>query len=166
MIAPLSAAIVLILIVIGLFRQKGPDRVDAVIRRKDGEEERVHLEVANSLFSKMRGLMGREMLEEDGGMLFSFRFIRRPTFWMLHTPLSLDILFLSGDGTIVDIRACTEPGSLSPISPSEDCRHVLELSGGYCERHGVQLGDMVRFVFPLTRTVRDRIAQAPGECVP
>jgi uncharacterized membrane protein (UPF0127 family) len=166
MIEPLAIALLIILIAIGLFRKEGADRVDAVIRRQDGEETRVHLEVANSVFSKMKGLMGRETLEEDGGMLFSFRFIRRPSFWMFNTPLSLDIIFLSGDGTIVDIRACTVPGSLRPISPSEDCRHVLELSGGYCGKHGVQLGDMVRFVFPLTRTFRDRIVQAPGECVP
>jgi len=121
--------------------------------------KRVTLECATTLIERSRGLMFRNDLEEDHGMLFVFPEETLPSFWMKHTFLSLDILFLSRDGLVVDVAERLLPCAADPCplyqarAPS---RYALELKGGFSAKHKIKIGDRVKLTLPLDSSCSGR----------
>ena len=101
----------------------------------------VAVELALTREEQQRGLMFRTELAEGAGMLFVFDGDEERTFWMSNTPIPLDILYIRGDATIVSIAARTTPYSEKTIPSRGPARYVLEVPGGWAERHGVKAGD-------------------------
>ncbi len=109
--------------------------------------ETVHafsVEVANDSDEISFGLMERESMDADKGMLFDFNPPREPAMYMKNTLIPLDMLFIAEDGTIEMIARNTVPGSLRTISPGVPVRAVLELNGGQAADLGIQPGDEVQ----------------------
>jgi len=94
--------------------------------------------LATSREQQIRGLMHVRQLPEFSGMLFSYSQPNLHSMWMKNTYISLDILFIRGDGTISNIAADTEPLSLKSISSAEPVSYVLELNAGVTSR--LQIG--------------------------
>lgn len=92
------------------------------------------------------GLMYRNHMDEYAGMLFVFPASQRLRFWMKNTEIPLDMIFADSKGRIVGIVANAEPYSERPVGPDADAQYVLEVNGGFCARHGVRVGDRMRFV--------------------
>jgi uncharacterized membrane protein (UPF0127 family) len=84
-----------------------------------------------------KGLMNREKLEMDEGMLFRFPEAHPATMWMKNTPLSLDMIFINPKGEILAIKENTTPNSLELIGPIENTIQVLELIGGAVKKNGI-----------------------------
>lgn len=101
------------------------------------------VEVANDSDEISFGLMDRESMDADKGMLFDFTPPREPAMYMKNTLISLDMLFIASDGTIEMIARNTVPGSLRTISPGVPVKAVLELNGGIAADLGIQPGDSV-----------------------
>lgn len=89
------------------------------------------------------GMMGRERLAEDAGMLFDLGSPRPAQFWMKNTPLPLDLLFLAADGEIVAIAENAVPFSERRISPGLPVKAVLEVNAGTAARLSIAPGDRV-----------------------
>ncbi len=106
-------------------------------------ERRYVVEVARTDEEQSRGLMFRESLAPDAGMLFPFRTPRRAVFWMRNTLIPLDIIFIRRDGTIARIAEMTTPLSLDPVDAGEEVVAVLEIAGGGARAAGIQAGDTV-----------------------
>jgi uncharacterized membrane protein (UPF0127 family) len=120
-----------------------PDRNGLPIAEILVGHQRVQVEIAANEKDRAQGLMFRETLSEDHGMLFVFSDEKRRSFWMKNTPLSLSIAFARSDGTIVRIAemdALTER-STSSGSPA---RYALEMNRGWFARHGILEGDRIR----------------------
>jgi uncharacterized membrane protein (UPF0127 family) len=118
----------------------------AVFSTPEGPK-RVLLEVAATEAKRNRGLMFRTHLGEGRGMLFVFEEPGRPAFWMKNTYLSLDILFLSTDGIVVDLFERLSPCPMEPCpryAPDAPARYVLEVAGGFVAHHAVRKGDRIR----------------------
>jgi len=113
----------------------------------------VSVELVLSRDEQARGLMYRTEMAEDSGMLFVFDGDAERTFWMSNTPLSLDIVYIRSDATIVSIAARTTPYSEKTIPSRGAARYVLEVAGGWCERHGVKAGD--RLTLPVLDAARE-----------
>ena len=111
---------------------------------KIGQEE-IQLEVARTPEEQAIGLMYRESLADNRGMLFPFQQERYARFWMKNVPIALDIIFLNGD-RIIDIAAnvpgCnTEP---CPIyGPEALVDRVIELRGGKAAELGIEINDTI-----------------------
>ncbi|MGH7844661.1 MAG: DUF192 domain-containing protein [Candidatus Binatia bacterium] len=103
------------------------------------------VEVADTPAKRAQGLMYRNDLGEEQGMLFLFPAATNQTFWMKNTPLSLDLLFIGSDLRIVGIVERATPFSPDSLSVSAPSQFVLEVRGGFCQRHGIEAGDAVRF---------------------
>jgi len=88
-----------------------------------------------------RGLMGREKMAADHGMLFDFGSEQPLYFWMKNTPLSLDMIFIKADGQTSRIEKRTTPFSEDLIPGGAPARYVLELVGGSADRLGLAPGD-------------------------
>ena len=101
---------------------------------------KVDVELAKSEHDIQRGLMYRRSMAEDHGMLFHLDERREHTFWMHNTCMSLDMLFIDEDGTVVGIVEGATP--LTDTSRTVGCPsvYVLELNAGWCRRHGVRAG--------------------------
>ncbi len=113
-----------------------------------GREHEVVVELARTDAERERGLMFRDHLDRDQGMLFVFDEDSEHTFWMKNTLIPLDMIFIDGLGRIVGIVSRAEPLTLAPRS-APPSRYVLEVVGGWAEEHGVKVGDTVRFRGPV-----------------
>jgi uncharacterized membrane protein (UPF0127 family) len=101
------------------------------------------VEMAANDEERARGLMFRKELPEGRGMLFDFQREQDVSFWMKNTPLSLDIIFIRGDGTIRRIAANTTPFSEASIPSGGPVRGVLEVVAGTAKKLGIEPGDKV-----------------------
>lgn len=110
---------------------------------QNGTLIRVSVEIADTNEKRALGLMYRRELPELHGMLFLFPRQELQSFWMKNTPLPLDIIFIDISGTIVSIAANTTPFSEKPLASGKPARFVLEVNGGFCQRHGIAVGDRV-----------------------
>jgi uncharacterized protein len=109
----------------------------------EGDATMFTVEIADTDLLRARGLMFRQRLPEDRGMLFDFGSPRKVSMWMKNTYISLDMLFIREDGTIVYIAENTVPKSLDTIGVNEPVVAVLELVGGSAKRLGIRSGDTV-----------------------
>ncbi len=113
------------------------------IRTIAGEAHRFRVELALTPEQQARGLMFRETLVQDEGMLFHWPRERSLTMWMKNTLIPLDMLFLRSDGTIMYIHHRAIPLSTRAIRAPGQGRGVLELRGGTADRLGITVGDQV-----------------------
>lgn len=101
------------------------------------------IEIADDAAERSAGLMFRQDMPDDRGMLFVFQETRDVAFWMKNTPMALDLLFVGQDGRIRAIMQ-GEPQSEAIIDPGEPVRFVLELKAGTAAREGIAAGDLLR----------------------
>ncbi len=114
-------------------------------------EVKVKLKVATTPDQRERGLMFETTLPENQGMLFVFEDEEQPRhFWMKHTFVSLDIVFIDTKGVVVDILEHV------PVCPYEPCpvytsqipsRFALELKAGFVHRHRIEKGSRVKIFY-------------------
>jgi uncharacterized membrane protein (UPF0127 family) len=98
--------------------------------------------VANDA-DRSKGLMFRTELPEGRGMLFDFDREQDIAMWMKNTLISLDMIFINGDGTIRRIAENTTPESLATIPSGGPVRGVLEVIAGTARKFGIKPGDRV-----------------------
>jgi uncharacterized protein len=103
---------------------------------------RISVEVASGPAERNRGLMFRESLPADHGMLFIFPDERLLTFWMRNTSLPLSIAYADAGGRIVRISDL-EPLDEHPVSSGRPARYALEMRRGWFREHAVFEGDRI-----------------------
>ena len=108
----------------------------------DGRTHQVKVELAATPADRQRGLMQRESMAEDAGMLFVFPADTDGAFWMKDTLIPLSIAFIAADGTIVDVKDM-QPQSTDLHAPRARYRYALEVNQGYFARSGIKPGDKV-----------------------
>src|SRR5882724_1996046 len=101
------------------------------------------VELARTAPEHEKGLMYREHLAPDAGMLFLFERPAMQTFWMKNTLIPLDMIFISSDHTIAGIVVDAEPLTLTPRAVNEPAQYVLEIGGGLATRLGIRAGARV-----------------------
>ncbi|MGE0825457.1 MAG: DUF192 domain-containing protein [Candidatus Binatia bacterium] len=114
-----------------------------ILYSQHGSAVRVHVEIAATEEKRQMGLMYRRDLPELHGMLFLFPQERQLSFWMKNTPLPLDILYINAQRVIVNIAENTTPFSEISIPSEKPSQFVLEVNGGFSQRHGIATGDRV-----------------------
>ena len=131
------------------------------------------IEVAHTPQTRERGLMDRDELGFDGGMLFVFPVAEERVFWMCRTRIDLDIVFLDAAGVVVDIQ--TMPAEL-PCKPGETetdyearlpryaskapAQFAIELQAGTAAAAGLREGDRIALDIPaLNRLVATENAE-------
>ncbi|WP_306256898.1 DUF192 domain-containing protein [Pararhizobium sp. IMCC21322] len=119
-----------------------PNPVFLSIETRTGVQ-RFIVEIADEQKEREVGLMFREELPQDQGMLFDFGIDRLVSMWMRNTPLSLDMVFINRAGTVVRVAENTTPFSTNIISSGEPIRYVLELNAGVASDNGIRSGDKV-----------------------
>ena len=99
-------------------------------------------EVASTPQSRMIGLMMRERLAPNHGMVFVFEDKSQHCFWMRNTLIPLSIAFIDDDGTVVSI-ADMSPKSEASTCPQRPVRYALEMDQGWFAKRGVAAGQKI-----------------------
>jgi uncharacterized membrane protein (UPF0127 family) len=114
------------------------------------KEKKIKAEVARTEDEKSRGLMFREKLGPDEGMLFIYGREELLSFWMKNTPLPLSIAFLDRNGRIVDLQDM-EPFNLRTHTSARPAKYALEMNRNWFQKNGVKVGDVVRMPPSFTK---------------
>lgn len=101
------------------------------------------VEMATTEEEKTTGLMYRKELAEGKGMLFDFTPEQEVSMWMKNTYISLDMIFIRADGSILRIAENTEPLSTRIIPSRGQAKAVLEVIAGTAQKYGIAPGDRV-----------------------
>ncbi|MFH1403393.1 MAG: DUF192 domain-containing protein [Candidatus Altiarchaeota archaeon] len=136
----LLAVTILVLISMGCSEKKEYNRV--CFR----DDLCVDAEVADNADERSNGLMRRESLEWDSGMLFVFEGEGYPSFWMKNTLIPLDMLWIGEGGRIEHIEyavPCERDPCMTYRAYSKSL-YVLEVNGNYTLVNGIKVGDYVR----------------------
>ena len=120
----------------------GLEQVPLTIQSK-GRTHRFVVEVAGTPQEQAMGLMNRQSLAPDRGMIFPYDPPQDASFWMKNTLIPLDMIFIRADGTIARIEENTVPLSLDPVPSGEPVAGVLEIAGGRSTELGIAPGDKV-----------------------
>ncbi|MGS2719848.1 DUF192 domain-containing protein [Paraglaciecola aestuariivivens] len=105
-------------------------------------EQTYSLEYAHTFEQRALGLMHRESLCDDCGMLFKFEYQRLAGMWMKNTLIPLDVAFISKNGTITDIKTM-QPHDLNTTSASKPVLYAWEMNRGWFEKQGIKVGDSI-----------------------
>lgn len=123
----------------------GLEQISLTVRSKSGAHK-FTVEVARTPEEQAQGLMFRQSLAPDKGMIFpQAEAPQLATFWMKNTIIPLDIIFIRVDGTIARIEANAVPLALDPIVSGEPVGTVLEIAGGRAAELGIAPGDKVEW---------------------
>ena len=101
-----------------------------------------YVELAITERSRNEGLMFRESLSRDAGMLFVFPDSGPRSFWMKNTYIPLSIAYLNESGKILNIEHMT-PFNLTGVKSVGHAKYALEMNRGWFWENGIQSGDTV-----------------------
>ncbi len=123
-------------------------RIPVTIETAEGPVA-IRAEIADSVEERRQGLMFRDSLEPNEGMLFLFPYEQQQSFWMKNTLIPLDMIFIRSDFTILGIVENAEPETLTPRQVRGLSQFVLEILGGRAEELGIEAEQSVRFMAPV-----------------
>lgn len=133
----------LVLLVQGCADSAPPPESDLPIATIRVGNHEISVEVAADRETRNRGLMFRESMPENHGMLFVFPSERRLGFWMKNTSLPLSIAYADRTGRIVRIADLT-PHDERPVPSVEPALYALEMNRDWFKKRGVLVGDQLR----------------------
>lgn len=105
----------------------------------------IDIELADDDEQRAQGLMYRKSMRDDQGMLFIMERNEQQGFWMKNTYISLDIIYVGADSTIVDIYKNAKPFSTQSMPSRGLAKYVVEVNGGWTTKNGVAKGDKIAF---------------------
>ncbi|WP_404402732.1 DUF192 domain-containing protein [Idiomarina seosinensis] len=113
-------------------------------------QQPLQVELADSSAQHARGLMQRQSLDDDAGMLFRYQQPRPGDsgFWMYQTLIPLDIAYLNADMEIVKtftMMPCSsqDPRRCRSYAPGKTYQYALEVNAGFFAEHDIRIGDRV-----------------------
>ncbi len=122
------------------------------IQFKNGKK--LEVEVAQSFSERYQGLMHRQSLQKNAGMLFVFDRPQKLSFWMKNTYIPLSIAYIDEDKTIKEIYEMKAQSLLERTQHTEDypsqcnCLYALEVNQGWFKENKIKVGDVLRFDLP------------------
>jgi len=104
---------------------------------------RIAIEIADDEDRRMTGLMFRDKMDENQGMLFLFLVEEQQAFWMKNTILPLDIIYINSKREVVSIQKNAEPYSERSLPSMKPAQYVLEVNAGYTDKYGIREGTRI-----------------------
>lgn len=104
-----------------------------------------NIEIADDDYETQTGLMHRKSMEDNNAMLFIFPDMRTRSFYMKNTYISLDIIYLDNDNTIVSIQENAKPLDETSLPSEGPAQYVLEVNGGLSQQWSITAGDRMEF---------------------
>lgn len=148
--------VAIFIILVGLLTQGKLDKFITPIKNSSPEtkvvvinNKEINIELAKTNEERAKGLSNRDKLDENSGMLFIFEKNSKPSFWMKDTKIALDIIWINDD-KIVSINKNVDPepnkkdSQLKKYPAPSEIDYVLEVNGGFSDKHGIKAGSTVQ----------------------
>ncbi|MDM9644542.1 DUF192 domain-containing protein [Rhizobium sp. S163] len=119
------------------------DKEPLVIETTAGQKYNFTVEIADTNEQRQRGLMYRQDMAADAGMIFDFGASKRVQMWMENTVLPLDMLFVDRAGIVRGVKQNAVPYSRDIIDSVSPVKYVIELNAGAAAKLGLKAGDRV-----------------------
>ncbi len=132
------AALAVLIVVAALSAQADP-LITYPLRIKTHE---IRVEIASTEQERMRGLMFRDKLAPDSGMIFLYPRAEPSAMWMKNTRIALSVAFIDASGHILNI-AEMEPLSEQAHASSGAAAYALEMNRGWFSKRGIKAGDRI-----------------------
>jgi uncharacterized protein len=129
-----------------LYQDRQPQAALPAISVQVGDKI-IQAELAVTTEQRERGLMFRQALAPDAGMLFIYPTDHELSFWMKNTSIPLTVAFLDRDGYILNI-ADMQPYDEKIIRSAGPACCALEVNQGWFAQNGIEAGDRVRYTLP------------------
>jgi hypothetical protein len=115
--------------------------------KKDGKKSisKIDIEIADNDSASEKGLMFRKSMDENRGMHFIFPKAEEHSFWMKNTLISLDIIFIDENKSVVNIHKNATIRSLKALPSNGPILYVVEVNAGYTDKYGIKEGDKISF---------------------
>ena len=106
----------------------------------------INIEYARTNYEQQTGLMHRDDMGMDQGMLFVYKDERpRPTFYMKNTKIALDLIYINAEKRVVEINRNAKPFDESTIDARQPAQYVLEVKAGFADKYGISDSVVVDF---------------------
>tara|TARA_R110000868_G_scaffold274570_1_gene534033 strand:- start:503 stop:985 length:483 start_codon:yes stop_codon:yes gene_type:complete len=123
------------------FKKEG----ELTIFKSDSTQINLDIEIADTDFDIQTGLMYRNAMEKNQGMLFVFDDEQPRSFYMKNTQISLDLIFINENKTIVSFQKNAKPFDESSLPSNTPAKYVLEVNAGLVNEWIVSVGDSINF---------------------
>ena len=140
----LQIFILLVLVLIIFFFSKHSSISNNITYELNINDKIAHAEVAFTQKDRTMGLMFRDKLDKDHGMLFIYPQEQNLSFWMKNTKIPLSIAFINSSGVITQIDSMT-PYSLQSHTSKSKVRFALEMEEGWFRKNGIEAGSKIGF---------------------
>ncbi|KUO61199.1 hypothetical protein APF79_13730 [bacterium BRH_c32] len=107
--------------------------------------KQIDIQIADDDSERATGLMFRDKMEENQGMLFIFPIQTYQSFWMKNTIIPLDIMFVTSDFEIIKIHKNTTPYSEESYPSIKPAMYVVEVIGGFTDKYNINEGDKIAY---------------------
>ena len=134
-----AMALFLLLLTDGCNKETAPSKTKDILAINN---IKIFIEIADSPKEREKGLMFRESLAENSGMLFVYPREKERGFWMKNTKIPLSIAFINKEGIILNIEDMT-PFSEEGVYSEGNAKYALEVNRDFFEKHGIKRGDKV-----------------------
>ena len=119
---------------------------EATLLKPNGDTiQQIDIEIADNSYERQTGLMYRESMEDDQGMLFIYDNEAPRAFYMKNTYIPLDIIYFASDSTAVSFQKNAQPQDETSLPSGEPAQFVLELNAGLADDWNVEVGDKIDF---------------------
>lgn len=106
------------------------------------------VEIADTPEERVKGLSGRESLDENAGLLFIYDEPGIYGIWMKEMKFPIDAIWLDGNYRVVDIARDVQPDSFPKVfEPSKPAKYILEVNASLAERNSIEIGDLLENLF-------------------
>ena len=106
---------------------------------------RLDIEIADNEFETQTGLMYRDTMRENHGMLFIFPDSKPRSFYMKNTRIPLDIIYLNSNKRIVSFQENAKPMDESSLPSNAAAKYVLEVNAGLVKKWQLEVGDFINY---------------------
>lgn len=103
------------------------------------------IEIADTEYETQTGMMYRDSLRDDQGMLFIFKNAGYHAFYMKNTRIALDIIYIGADKRVVSIKKNAQPFDETSLPSNALTQYVLEINAGLADQWNIEVGDMIMY---------------------
>lgn len=114
-------------------------------KSNDSIVQNLDIEIADDEYKTQTGLMYRDNLGQNQGMLFVFPNEDLRSFYMKNTKISLDIIYIDADKTIVSFQKNAKPFNEASLPSNVAAKYVLEINAGLADKWQLEVGDKIEY---------------------
>ena len=111
----------------------------------DSTSFKIDIELADNDYERQTGLMYRNNMHTNQGMLFVFDDVAERSFYMKNTKIGLDLIFIDENKTIVSFQKNAKPFDESSLPSNAAAKYVLEVNSGLINQWHLNIGDRINY---------------------